>query len=89
MVHALALWAFIGDATMYTDKSPQSLNLGLRGVQGRIGVCCVCWQCAHVQSSTRHWELFHFITFQAWPMWGAAKEGWPRNPPQDDMLVHR
>ena len=22
-------------------------------------------------------------------MWGAAKEGWPRNPPQNDMVVQR
>ena len=21
--------------------------------------------------------------------WGAAKEGWPRNPPPNDMVVHR
>ena len=50
----LALWAFIGDATMYTDKSAQSLKLGLLGVQGRSDICCVCGQCAKVQSTTRH-----------------------------------
>ena len=50
MVHVLALWAVIGDATMYMDKSAQSLKLGLPGVQGRSDVCCV-WA---VAAATEH-----------------------------------
>ena len=68
MVHVLALWAFIGDVTMYMDKSAQRLKLGLQAVQGRSDGCCVCGQCAQVQSTTRHWEPFDLSTLQAWPM---------------------
>ena len=32
MVHAVALWEVIGDATMYMVKSAESLKLGLLGV---------------------------------------------------------
>ena len=58
----------IGDATMYMDKSAQSLKLGLPGGWGRNDICCVCGPCAQVQSNTRHWGPFDLSTFQAWPM---------------------
>ena len=68
MVHGLTLWSVIGDATMYMDKSAQSLKLGLPGVLVCSYVCSVCGQCVQLQSITQHWESCDLSTFQAWPM---------------------
>ena len=34
------------------------------------------------------WDLRMLDTAES-SFWGAAKEGWPRNPPPNDMVVHR